>query len=86
MVSFWGSLGASHMNECMGDFFRREDAEGYPFRHIHAVGKGEMCIRDREMTMIGITGTSGKTTSTYLIKSILEQKAGAKVGLIGIRR
>ena len=38
---------------------------------------------DREMTMIGITGTSGKTTSTYLIKSILEQKAGAKVGLVG---
>lgn len=36
-----------------------------------------------EMTMIGITGTSGKTTSTYLIKSILEQKAGAKVGLVG---
>ena len=37
----------------------------------------------REMTMVGVTGTSGKTTSTYLIKSILEQKAGAKVGLIG---
>ena len=37
----------------------------------------------KEMTMIGVTGTSGKTTSTYLIKSILEQKAGAKVGLIG---
>lgn len=36
-----------------------------------------------EMTMIGITGTSGKTTSTYLIKSILEQEAGAKVGLVG---
>ena len=36
-----------------------------------------------EMTMVGITGTNGKTTSTYLIKSILEQKAGAKVGLIG---
>ena len=36
-----------------------------------------------ELTMIGVTGTSGKTTSTYLIKSILEQKAGAKVGLIG---
>ena len=33
--------------------------------------------------MIGVTGTSGKTTSTYLIKSILEQKAGAKVGLVG---
>ena len=25
----------------------------------------------REMTMIGVTGTSGNTTSTYLIKSIL---------------
>ena len=37
----------------------------------------------KEMTMIGITGTNGKTTSTYLIKSILEQKAGAKVGLVG---
>ena len=37
----------------------------------------------REMTMIGVTGTSGKTTSTYLIRSILRQKAGAKVGLIG---
>ena len=37
----------------------------------------------KEMTMIGVTGTSGKTTSTYLIKSILEQKAGAKVGLVG---
>ena len=36
-----------------------------------------------DAAMIGITGTSGKTTSTYLIKSILEQKAGAKVGLIG---
>ena len=36
-----------------------------------------------ELTMIGVTGTSGKTTSTYLIKSILEQKAGAKVGLVG---
>ena len=36
-----------------------------------------------ELTMIGVTGTSGKTTSTYLIKSILEQKAGARVGLIG---
>ena len=37
----------------------------------------------REMTMVAVTGTSGKTTSTYLIKSILEQKAGAKVGLVG---
>lgn len=36
----------------------------------------------RKLTMIGITGTKGKTTTTYLIKSILEN-AGRKVGLIG---
>lgn len=34
------------------------------------------------LKVIGITGTNGKTTTTYLIKAILEQ-AGYKVGLIG---
>ena len=36
-----------------------------------------------KMCMIGITGTNGKTTSTYLIKHMLEECLGAKVGLIG---
>ena len=36
----------------------------------------------QKMKIIGITGTNGKTTSTYIMKSILE-KAGYKVGLIG---
>ncbi len=35
------------------------------------------------MTMVAVTGTNGKTTTTYLLKSILEQALGAKVGLIG---
>ena len=35
-----------------------------------------------KLQVIGITGTKGKTTTTYLVKSILEQ-AGRKVGLIG---
>ena len=35
-----------------------------------------------KLKTIGITGTKGKTTSTYLVKSILEH-AGYKVGLIG---
>lgn len=36
----------------------------------------------KELKLIGLTGTNGKTTSTYLIKSLLES-AGKKVGLIG---
>ena len=40
---------------------------GYPAEKLH---------------VIGITGTKGKTTTTYLVKSILEH-AGHKVGLVG---
>ena len=35
-----------------------------------------------KLKTIGITGTKGKTTTTYLVKSILEN-AGHKVGLVG---
>jgi len=38
---------------------------------------------EREMTFLGVTGTNGKTTTTYLLKAVLEQALGAKVGLIG---
>jgi UDP-N-acetylmuramoyl-L-alanyl-D-glutamate--2,6-diaminopimelate ligase len=37
---------------------------------------------DEELRMVGITGTNGKTTTTYMIKSVLES-AGKKTGLIG---
>ena len=36
----------------------------------------------KKLKTIGITGTKGKTTTTYLVKSILEN-AGYKVGLVG---
>lgn len=36
----------------------------------------------KEFRLIGITGTKGKTTTSYMLKSILEAK-GEKVGLIG---
>ena len=35
-----------------------------------------------ELTTIGITGTKGKTTTTYMIRAVLEH-AGQKTGLIG---
>lgn len=37
---------------------------------------------DQHLKIIGIVGTNGKTTSTYLVKSILEA-SGYQVGLIG---
>ncbi len=37
----------------------------------------------QSMTVIGITGTNGKTSVTLLLKHVLEQCLGAKVGLIG---
>lgn len=36
-----------------------------------------------ELTVIGVTGTNGKTTTTYLLKAMLEGVLGAKVGLMG---
>jgi len=36
----------------------------------------------RRLRMIGITGTNGKTTTSYLIKAIIE-KAGKRCGLLG---
>lgn len=37
---------------------------------------------EKKFRLIGITGTNGKTTATYLVKSVLES-LGRKVGLIG---
>ena len=36
----------------------------------------------RKFKLVGITGTKGKTTTSFMVKSILE-KSGKKVGLIG---
>ena len=37
----------------------------------------------RTMTMVGVTGTNGKTSVTLLLKHVLEAVRGVKVGLIG---
>lgn len=36
----------------------------------------------KKLKLIGVTGTNGKTTTVYILKSILE-KAGFKIGLVG---
>jgi len=37
----------------------------------------------KSMTVIGVTGTNGKTSSTLILKQVLETCLGAKVGLVG---
>jgi len=37
----------------------------------------------KSMQMLGVTGTNGKTTTTLLLKSVLEQCLDTKIGLIG---
>jgi UDP-N-acetylmuramoyl-L-alanyl-D-glutamate--2,6-diaminopimelate ligase len=36
-----------------------------------------------ELTLLGVTGTNGKTTTTCLLKAMVEKVLGTKVGLIG---
>ena len=66
LVSFWGSLGASTMNEKMLDFFRREVAEGQPFHHIHAVGSSGWQTMQTELSARGLTGRPGLDVREYI--------------------
>lgn len=65
------------------------EGEGIPYaqvadsrRALAAVGASFFGHPAKSMTMAGFTGTNGKTTSTYLLKAVLEAR-GEKVGLIG---
>lgn len=46
------------------------------------IAKAFFNIQDNDLIVLGVTGTNGKTTSTYMMKHLLEY-AGNKVGLIG---
>ena len=69
-------------------FFRKSDCfqrTGMSFEHlfpVFIVYVDDSCPALEELNVIGITGTKGKTTTTYMVKSILEH-AGYKTGLIG---
>ena len=50
-----------------------------------AMARSAACFFDhpeRKMTMLAVTGTNGKTSTTYMVKAVAEA-AGRKVGLIG---
>lgn len=52
-------------------------------RHALALVAGNFYEHpSRSMRLIGVTGTNGKTTTTHLIKAILEE-AGKKTGILG---
>jgi UDP-N-acetylmuramyl tripeptide synthase len=50
-----------------------------PWRPLPA---GFMAIHRKDLVMIGVTGTNGKTTVTYLLENILEE-AGYRPGVVG---
>jgi UDP-N-acetylglucosamine--N-acetylmuramyl-(pentapeptide) pyrophosphoryl-undecaprenol N-acetylglucosamine transferase len=66
LVSFWGSLGASTMNEKMLDFFAREVAEGQPFHHIHAVGASGWAHMESALCERGLTNCPGLDVREYI--------------------
>ena len=66
IVSFWGSLGASHMNAHMEDFFRLEAAEGMPFHHIHGVGKSGYPAMTQRLRQDGLENLAGLDMREYI--------------------
>ncbi len=63
-----------------------------PFLQVENAREAAGLLADRffdrptqKMRVIGVTGTNGKTTTTYLLEAILQQ-AGKKVGLTGTNR
>jgi len=55
VVSFWGSLGAEHMNEMVADFIKLTSESGL-FDYIHAAGKnGGLGIIKKRLKQLGVT-------------------------------
>ena len=66
LVSFWGSMGASTMNEKMLDFFACEQKAGQPFRHIHGVGSSGWETMRAALSGRGLTGQPGLDIREYI--------------------
>ena len=66
VASFWGSLGASHMNEALLDFFEKERLDGFPFHHVHAVGKGGWDAMEQALRQRGLDGCAQLDVRQYI--------------------
>ncbi|MDD3312610.1 UDP-N-acetylmuramoyl-L-alanyl-D-glutamate--2,6-diaminopimelate ligase [Pseudodesulfovibrio sp.] len=53
-----------------------------PAAALGELAKAFFHVLDRDLKLVGVTGTNGKTTTTYLIEHLLKS-AGLKVGVIG---
>lgn len=80
----------AYQNGACAAVCEREPADGVPYVRVGDSRAALAVIAANfyghpadKMTMIGVTGTNGKTTTTYLLKAILERQPGTKVGLVG---
>jgi UDP-N-acetylmuramoyl-L-alanyl-D-glutamate--2,6-diaminopimelate ligase len=88
-----GAVVIVHEKEIAESGMRNEELHGIiPFVRVENGRRALSCIANNfnerpseRIALTGITGTNGKTTTTYILKSILEQ-CGHIVGLIGTIR
>ncbi|MFI3254731.1 MAG: UDP-N-acetylglucosamine--N-acetylmuramyl-(pentapeptide) pyrophosphoryl-undecaprenol N-acetylglucosamine transferase [Eubacteriales bacterium] len=66
LLSYWGSLGASRMNEKMIDCMKKECFEGAPFLHIHGAGRDYKSMRDTMASKGFVLGEKGIELKEYI--------------------
>lgn len=66
LLSYWGSLGASRMNEKMIDCMKKECFEGVPFLHIHGAGRDYKHMRDTMASKGFVLGEKGIQLKEYI--------------------
>jgi UDP-N-acetylglucosamine--N-acetylmuramyl-(pentapeptide) pyrophosphoryl-undecaprenol N-acetylglucosamine transferase len=75
VASFWGSLGARDMNAKMVDFFAREQKEGEPFHHIHAVGSNGWETMKTALTQRGLDKCPSLDVREYIYDMAVVMRA-----------
>ncbi|ODU56221.1 MAG: UDP-N-acetylmuramoyl-L-alanyl-D-glutamate--2,6-diaminopimelate ligase [Clostridium sp. SCN 57-10] len=83
-------IGTAVQGGCVAVVCEEKPEEDIPYvlvrdsrRALAVIAANRFGHPEREMRLVGVTGTKGKTTATHLIKGILERATGERVGLIG---